>query len=294
MINHLFGNYLVKSGRLTGEQLETVMEAQKKVRVKLGLIAVAEKLMTPKQSDEINRLQAVVDKRFGDIAVEKGYLTDAQVSRLLELQGNAYLTFAQSITDNGFLTYEEVEAALAEYQTENAFTSTDMEALKSGDSDRIVSLFLPGDVDSLQKDLMQGAVRTIIRLIESDIYIEKAFWKSEITVSSYAMQNLKGVRKASLLFTGDGDALLAVAEPFAGESFGEVNLDALDAVGEFSNCVNGLFCTDKSAVCELDMLPPSLKDDTVTIKADKMCVMPIHIGESVIYLITTFDEYISV
>ena len=81
MINQLFGNYLVKTGLLSLDQLEQAFDTQKKVRVKLGLIAVTEKLMTLEQAEEVNHLQAQMDKRFGDIAVEKGYLTDDQVSR---------------------------------------------------------------------------------------------------------------------------------------------------------------------------------------------------------------------
>ena len=50
MINRLFGNYLVKAGKLSSTQLESAFEEQKKARVKLGLIAVSEKLMTPEQA----------------------------------------------------------------------------------------------------------------------------------------------------------------------------------------------------------------------------------------------------
>ena len=46
MFDQIFGNYLVKTGRITKEQLSDVIESESKVRVKLGLIAVAEKLMT--------------------------------------------------------------------------------------------------------------------------------------------------------------------------------------------------------------------------------------------------------
>ena len=180
MINQLFGNYLVKTGALTRDQLERAFETQKKVRVKLGLIAVTEKLMTLEQSEEVNKLQAVMDKRFGDIAVEKGYLTDDQVGRLLGLQGNQYLTFAQAVTDNGFMTLKEFENAFVEYQKALAFTATDMESLKSGDSDRIVPLFLPDDVEDLQKEHILIAVRTLLRLIDSDAYNVRASWVSSI------------------------------------------------------------------------------------------------------------------
>lgn len=294
MIQQLFGDYLVKSGRLSEAQLQTVYESLQKVRVKLGLIAVSEKLLTPQQADEVNRLQAVVDKRFGDIAVEKGYLTEAQVVRLLGLQGNAYLTFIQAIADNGFMYLEEIESALAEFQKENAFTASDVEALKSDDTDRIVELFLPEGCDELQAEHMKGAIRAIIRLIDSNIYVEKAIVKSTRSMSSYAQQNLKGSREASMMFAGDGDALLAIAEPFAGEEFESVDLDALDAVGEFINCVNGMFCTKVAAQCELDMLPPSYREGEYMAKANRLCIMPVHINNVVVNLITSFDEYIVV
>lgn len=292
MIQQLFGDYLVKTGKLSESQLQTVFDCQKKVRVKLGLIAVAEKLMTPQQSDELNRLQAVVDKRFGDLAVEKGYLTEAQVSKLLSLQGNAYLTFIQAIADNGYMTLEEIEAALSDYQKENAFTAGDMEAIKADDVDKTVALFLPTDADAVQVNLMQTAVRAFIRLINSDIYVEKAFWKSTFPMGSYAIQHLRGDRPASLLFAGEADALLTIAEPFAGEEFEAVDMDALDAVGEFTNCINGMFCAKISSQVELDMLPPSFRDGEYIAKANRMCIMPIHIGQSVVYMITAFDETI--
>lgn len=292
MIQQLFGDYLVKTGKLSDAQLQTVFECQKKVRVKLGLIAVAEKLMTPQQSDELNRLQAVVDKRFGDLAVEKGYLSEAQVSKLLSLQGNAYLTFIQAIADNGYMTLDDIEASLAEFQKENAFTAGDMEAIKSDDADKTVALFLPDDAEPLQVELMQTAIRAFIRLVNSDIFIEKAYWKSTFPMGSYAIQHLRGVKPASLLFAGEGDALLTIAEPFAGEEFETVDMDALDAVGEFTNCVNGMFCAKKSAEIELDMLPPSFRDGEYIAKANRMCIMPIHVGQSVVYMITTFDETI--
>lgn len=64
-------------------------------RVKLGLIAENEGLLTRNQANELNYLQMQTDKRFGDLAVEKGYLTEADVNYLLGRQGNPYLIFIQ-------------------------------------------------------------------------------------------------------------------------------------------------------------------------------------------------------
>ena len=292
MINRLFGNYLVETGKITQEQLDEVIQTQKKVRVKLGLIAVAEKLMTPEQADEVNHLQAIMDKRYGDIAVEKGYLTNEQVGRLLGLQGNAYLTFIQALDDCKYMTPEQADAALAEYQKANAFTATDIDALKSGDADRIVPLFLPAECSGLQAELVQGAVRALIRLIDSDTYVLKGTVVSAFEADRFALQDLNGDHEATLSFAADGDALKAIADIYGQEDFAQVDLDALDAVGEFINCVNGMFSTKLSGTCNMDMLPPSYKDARSVAKADKICVLPVCVNGKVVYMRTAFDETI--
>lgn len=292
MINRLFGNYLVETGKITQAQLDEVIETQKKVRVKLGLIAVAEKLMTPEQADEVNHLQAIMDKRYGDIAVEKGYLTDEQVGRLLGLQGNAYLTFIQALDDCKYMTPEQADAALAEYQKENSFTATDIDALKSGDADRIVPLFLPSEVAGLQAELVQGAVRALIRLIDSDTYVLKGAVVDAFEADRFALQDMNGDHAATLSFAADGDALKAIADVYGQEDFAQVDLDALDAVGEFINCINGMFSTKLSGTCNMDMLPPSYKDARGTAKAGKICVLPVCVNGKIVNMLTAFDETI--
>ena len=55
MVEYILGNYLVGSGKISSEQLEVVVQQLDKIRVKLGLIAVAEGMMTLAQADEVNR-----------------------------------------------------------------------------------------------------------------------------------------------------------------------------------------------------------------------------------------------
>ena len=105
MFGQLFGKYLVKENILDEETLNKILSAQLQIRVKLGVIAVADKLLTTEQADEINRIQQQEDKRFGDIAIEKGWLTDAQISELLEKQGNPYMQFYRSLLKTAALRY---------------------------------------------------------------------------------------------------------------------------------------------------------------------------------------------
>ncbi len=289
MISQLFGSFLVRDGKLSFEQLRNVFAVQQKVRVKLGVIAVSEKLLSYEQADEVNRLQSVMDKRFGDIAVEKGYLTNEQVSRLLGLQGNQYLSFVQAVNDLGYLTISEVEEAMNEYQQALGFTQTDMDDLRSGEPDRIVPLFLPTGLNEFQVEHVLVGIRTLIRLIDSEAYVDRAYFVDQIATNGVSMQALDGDRKASISFIGENDSLLSLANVFAGEEFKTVNLDALDSVAEFINCVNGLFATKVNSKISLDMLPPSYKVEDVIVKG-KLLVVPIHINGSKVSMISTFDE----
>ena len=292
MISRLFGAYLVKEGKLTEAQLETVFETMRKVRVKLGLIAVSEKLMTTQQSDEVNRLQAIVDKRFGDIAVEKGYLTEEQVSRLLGLQGNQYLSFVQSIVDNDFMQMDDIESALAAYQNENGFTLTDIESLKSGDSDRIIPLFLPNNITEYQTEHILVCIRTLIRLIDSEIYVGKGFVTDFYEAPYFALQSLDGDNKASMAFSGEGHNILKIADAFAGESIDKVDEDSLDSVAEFINCVNGLFATKVNSSFMIDMLPPEYSTSK-TMFSGKILVLPVYVQGLKVDLISSFGDIIN-
>lgn len=290
MFDQIFGNYLVASGTITKDQFQDVIESEGKIRVKLGLIAVAEKLMTEEQADEVNKLQAIMDRRFGDIAVEKGYLSDDQVTQLLKKQGNIYMVFVQTLIDKGYMTLEEIDVALNKYQEEQGFTHSDMDALVSGDVDRTVQLFLPSNTELSDKHC-GIAIRTFIRIIDSSAYVSKAYFVDEMTADKLAMQELEGDHNIISGFAGDGDALLVLANKFAGEEFETVDMDALDAVGEFTNCINGLFASELSGEnVDLDMLPPVFYENPVSITGNQFCVFPIHVNGKEIKFVLSIDS----
>lgn len=294
MFDQIFGNYLVNASRITKDQLKEVLEYESSVRVKLGLIAVTEKLMTTAQADEVNKLQSIMDKRFGDIAVEKGYLTDDQVGQLLKKQGNIYMVFVQTLIDKDFMTLEEIDESLKAYQDEQGFTHSDMDDLVSGDIERTVKLFLPSNTE-LNDRLCGIAVRTLLRIINSSAYVSKAYLVDEIKADNFAMQAMVGDHKVISGFAGTADSLLTVAEPFAEEKFEHVDMDALDAVGEFTNCINGLFATELcNEGIDIDMVPPEFYDAPVSICGNQFCVFPITINGQVIYFILSVDSEISI
>ncbi len=288
MFTNVFGNYLIEKGLISKEQLLEVKEKQSETRVKLGLIAVSEKLLTEQQANEVNRKQAVMDKRFGDIAVELGYLTAEQVSRLLGLQGNPYMQFSQTMTDKGIMSLAQIEEALAEFQKENAFTSTDMDAFKSGDIDRIIPLFLPKMDKEDASELVLVAIRTVNRFVSTDLGMKKAYLTDTFACGNGAMQNMEGDYGVTTAFAGNGDALLTIADAYAGESFDCVDMDALDSVGEFINVINGLFATNLSyKKVNVELMPPTYMEKDATFTGNQLCVVPLEINQKEVYLVVS-------
>lgn len=286
MVSSIVGNYLLAKGLITEVQLTDIFAEQRKVRVKLGLIAVAEGLMTQEEADRVNQLQAVMDKRFGDIAVEKGYLTEGQVESLLKKQGNAYLAFAQALENQQLMSVEQLEQYMLDYQCENSLTASDMEAIKSDDVDRILRLYLPVKAEDYLP-IATLAVRTLIRLIDSELYPEKAYLTSELAVQKAAVQYVEGNTPFNCGMACDGDKLLKVASIFGQEDFEQVDEDALDAVAELMNCINGLYASalSKDGVV-MELMPPEYSAELTQVACPEMLVLPLVIkGEEVNFLI---------
>ncbi len=280
MFANIFGGYLVRKNIINEDEFLRIKMQLDKTRVKLGLIAVSERLITEEQADEINNKQAMMDKRFGDIAISLGYLTPVQVERLLALQGNQYMRFCQSAIDSGILTLEQIEGALDYFKKENGFTFADMESVKSGDVDRILPLFLPEIPEGPYRELMAVTFRCINRLASDDISLKRGYTTSNFQTGAVAMQEIVGEYKVTNAFSGDDKGILAIAEAFAKEFFDAVDINALDSVGEFVNISDGLFITAMSKEgMELNLMPTVLSKDPIEIKGSTVIVIPIFINQ---------------
>lgn len=286
MISYLLGNYLVEEGIMTKEQLAHVISEQEKIRVKLGLIAVSEGMLTLDQADTINRLQQTMDKRFGDIAVEKGYLTDAQVGSLLKMQGNAYLTFAQTLVDEGIVTMDKIQLVLRSYQVENGFTNTELEAIKSGEIDKIIPLFLPKGAEEYE-EVVTVALKMIVRCIDRHAYPMCGALTNKADLVKPVSQVLEGTENWKVCFADAEGGLCRLASGFAKEEFSVVDEDVQDAVGELLNCISGVFATAKSNKgVTLELMPPEMGDDAPVSGTD-ILIMPFGIGDTTVNFVVT-------
>lgn len=282
MVEYIFGNYLVETGKITKTQLIQTLAAQNTVRVKLGLIAMAEGMMTLEQTEEVNRLQASVDQRFGDIAMQKGYLTAEQVNNLLKKQGNTYLSFIQAMINSRFLDMEDVELVINTFRLIYNYSNSEIEDLKSDDPERLIPLFLPEEGKQFA-GIISTAVKTLIRLVDRHIYIGKAEMTSSFPQQNMVSQSLQGERSfISCLSEGNG-ALLQTCCNYAQEAFEELDLFALDAAGELLNCIHGLFASVQSREGTfLELLPPNYDNITAKTKT-KICKVPIFIDDKKFY-----------
>lgn len=289
MFIQFFGNYLLNNNFINQTQLTSILEDQKNSRVKLGLIAVAEKLLTEEQAAGVYLLQSQLDKRFGDIAVEKGYLTSGQLNNLLKLQGNPYLLFVQSMTERKYMTMEEINNILNKYQKENEFTDMQMNAFKSGDLDQLISLFI-SETNPLYTDYAGLVLRNILRFISSNFYFGKVSKLSSYSFDNLAAQSLVGDHELFLAFAGKGNSILKIANPYAKEEFDSVNEDAFDSVCEFINCINGLFSRKLGETdIEVDMLPPVFYTEKTLISDDIIYVLPVYIGNDAVDMLISID-----
>ena len=290
MIANIVANYLVDKGRISKEQAESIFDELKKVRAKLGLIAVHEGLMTEYQADTVNMLQATMDKRFGDLAVEKGFLTENQVQELLRKQGDPYLSLAQALENLGIMRLTDLDLLMKKYQAEKELTSSSLEALKSDDVERIVPLFLPSDADDYV-EFATLAFKTIMRLVDNDVFPLKAYYTEDIDCQNGSLQFVDGDPCMTAGFCGVGDSLVGIARVFGKEDFPCVDMDALDAVAELMNCICGLHASARSLQrIPMELYPPEYNDAANGVTGYKMLVFPMYIQHELCNLLICVGE----
>ncbi|WP_051208060.1 chemotaxis protein CheX [Butyrivibrio sp. AE3006] len=294
MFDRIMGRYLVSKGRLSKDQLSVVYQIQESKRAKLGVIAVTEKLMTVAQAEEINALQATMDKRFGDLAIERGYLSNIQVGRLLSLQGDEFLTFTSAIVERGYLSLEDVNQVIADYQHDKGLNDSQMESLKRGDLDAIVPIFLD-ELEPEYVSLFKYGIKNMYRLVDAHICIDKACTKHDLKEECVSYQRFKGDINATVALAGSASAIQKMAKSYTREEFIETQEDALDAMCELINCINGLYATDKSkSALKIELEPPTFITRFSELSGDDMHVIPIYSGEEVVYFIVSINSEVDI
>lgn len=294
MFGQLFGKYLIEQEVLTEELLKSILEEQSKIRVKLGVIAVADKLLTIEQADEINRIQAEQDKRFGDIAVEKGYLTDEQVQGLLEKQGNPYMQFLQVFVEKSKVKVSKIDGYLEDFQKYLGISDEEMEALKKDDFEPLLDVYAYASKPYVTQ--IAGLVlRNINRFVTRDFYFDKLKTVDRLDYRCMAAQKCDGDIDLCIGFaTEDGiDAFVDIASGYSGEDCSGFNIETYDGVGEFVNCISGLLATNLSADdINIEIKPQMAYENQSAVGV--AYVLPIHINGRLVNLYIAVDSDVNV
>ncbi len=290
MFIQLFSKYLVEKNVITDDQRREIISKQFTTRAKMGTIAVAEKLLTEEQADELNQLQMQMDKRFGDLAVEKGYLTDDDITKILKKQGNPYILFVQLIDDVAGISNSDVEKYLKDYQTSHGFTDHEIETLKIDDIDSLLTIIAPAS-NSYVTDVVGLVLRNLTRFVSADFYVGKIKRVESYEYAKLAGQTVAGDHTLEVAFLEQPGqkGLDKLASLFSKEEYEPDSDHIYDTVGEFTNCINGLYATLLSDQDEeVDMLPPvAYKNDKIT---GKGYVLPITLAEEDLELFVAFDS----
>lgn len=294
MFSQLFGNYLVKEGVLSEDSYRAIVKEQSEARVKLGMIAVAEKMLSEQQADEINRLQQQMDMRFGDIAVEKEYLTLEQVEMLLEKQTTPYMQFLQLLVEKTDIQISKIDEYLEDFQSENGFDENEMEALKKDDIDVIVPIYAFA-AKPYVTDIVALVLRNITRFVTNDYYIGHIRPVSQFDYRSFSGQKCEGDHSVCIGFAvkDSSVAFEKVARGYVGSAGIHNSAEAYDAVGEFTNCVSGLFATALSKKgISLEIMPQFAYENQVA--QGSAYVIPIYIEGDELLLYISVDSEITI
>ena len=276
MLNRLFGNYLIEKQMMTNEQLNEFLPVAKDLKAEVETIAIITKALTPLAVEELLSKLDKGSERFGETAIEAGYLTDEKLDQLLTYQSNVFMKFIQSLLDKNLIHLGQITTLLDDFQQRGNFDDAQMSSLIHDDLEECINIFVP--LKSMRlKSLTLTLVQSMRRLIDSDMYLEKAYTAYSLQLDSYACQTVFGDMHVKLYISAPEDGLLAIANHFTGAVYESVNEDALDNIGEFINCVNGLFATNMSYEdVSIDMSSPEYSLDGPFLSNEKLYVIPIH------------------
>ncbi len=252
MFTQLFGSYLLHEKLVTPEQLNQALDYQKKIHVKLGVLAINLGFMTANEVDRVHNLQSIADKKFGEIAIQINLLDEEKLNILLSTQKSGHVLLGQAMIDKGYMTLEKYEEALNNYKRDYCLTDDQFKLIQNGDIDEIVNTFYKLDGvknEKICKEYIAIFIRNIIRFIGNDFKISnisKKEYDESTNCKWFATQNIFGDVKLFTSISAQEKPLLAFTERYAEETLEEVDEYAKSSFGEFLNLVNGLFIVNMS------------------------------------------------
>ncbi len=282
MFNQYFGDYLLKKKFITPEQLRIVLEEQKAVKVKLGILAIDAGYMDAAQVNRVHKLQTAKDKRFGELAVEEGYMTEGQLDELLTMQKKSNVFLGQALIEKGYFTFEKYEAVLIQYKEESGLNNDEIKALKNNNIEKIVEIFFrnvsSGD-SYIYRDYFELFIRNLVRFIDDEVRLDEAREIHSFSYDYLVTQRMEGKHNLFTGFAGAESVMAKFASIYAKEECGGMDALARDSLGEFMNCQNGLFLSNLSHKgVELELYPSEVRENGTARPVGSMYLIPCYLS----------------
>ena len=141
-------------------------------------------------------------------------------------------------------------------------------------------------------DICRLALSNIERFVTSDFYIDRIKHISQLEYRCLAGQKLEGDLDIIVGFASVGEqtAIVDIANEFSHSNIANLGIEVYDAIGEFTNCISGLFATALSKKGSMLEITPQFAYENQFAKGDAY-VLPIHIHDSeVLLFISASDE----
>jgi len=295
MFTQLFGNFLLRKGVVTPDQLIDAIKASAETHVKLGTLCIHSGMMTSQEVEKVYIEQTHADKRFGEIAVEMGYLTAGQLEELMENQGPNYLLLAQELIEQGVFTHEELERLLYDYQSETELFDLDLLDEHKDKLKKLVMNFCNfGDIRNadLAISYLQLLFNDLIRFIGDDFTPLNLVSFKEYVSTVCSSQDIEGQYKLGSAIDMDEKTALAFASRYAREEFTEFDEYVAASLEDFLNLHNGLFVVNVSNTdaIELTLAAPASLYNEVYAPEGSTYLLPISYTFGTInFLITIYE-----
>ncbi len=115
--------------------------------------------------------------------------------------------------------------------------------------------------------------------IDDEIRMEEAREIAAYSYKHFVTQRMEGEYNLLTGFAGFEDTLARFASIYAGEDCSGMNELAIDALGEFMNCQNGLFLSNLSHKgIELELFPSEIKENGTLQPVSKMYIITCHLS----------------
>jgi hypothetical protein len=290
MFTQFFGSYLLNKEYITMSQLIEVLEYQKSVRLKLGVLAINAGYMSADQVNKVHRLQLKIDKMFGNIAVEMGYLTDDQVAELLKTQNIGYIILGQALVDKGYITNMRFENAIEEYKKECKIKEADFTSTQNEKMLDIIENFYEFEAfedAALYTEYIWLLFKNLVRFIGDDFIPMKSITIRDFECKNFTSQTMDGEFSAYTALETDNNTLIKFASKFSNEDYTETDDYVKASFNEFMSLTNGIFCVNMSNSnrMELDLTPQVFARNRKLLRLKNAFCIPIKFSFGIINFI---------